>query len=321
MRIPKSTKILAFITVFLLVWAGFAMFQSAKKDTLVAEDNEFAIADSGIVTKIIFKRKNEQLQLSSPFENWVINNSITADDEKIANLLAYVYRFQVKRPVYKEQMTVALNHLTNNGLDVSYWGADGLLKKFKVGYIGGSEQELVALMDGFQVPYVVQIPGFEGNLAQLFDVRIETWKSRSVFASQVNSIEELDVKFNFYPENSFAICKKGNKHIVKQVPTSDSTRLHSYLQLYENVKIKEWLGDTGKGLRDSLIAQKAAFEILLADRNPKKSNSIKIYFDEGQTGNIYGLVGLENELCIIKTSIFEYLLQKRPFFKLTSKQK
>ncbi|MFN0048065.1 MAG: hypothetical protein ACKVOU_02955 [Cytophagales bacterium] len=318
MRIPKSTKILIFITLVLLVWASIAVFQSSKKDTLISEDNEFAIGDSGVVTKIILKQKSVEIQLSSPFGNWVINNSMSADDEKISNLLACVYRMQIKRPVYKEQMNLALNYLKANGLDVSYWGADGLLKKFKIGYIGGSEQELVALMEGFQTPYVVQVPGFEGNMAKLFDVKIESWKSRLLFSSQTSGIEKLTVQFSYYPENGFQIIKKGNKHAVIEVPNSDSTRLYSYLQLYENVAIKEWLGSSKKELKDSLSKQTAAFEILLEDRKPAKSSKIKIFFNEGQKGNIYGLVGTENELCIIKTSIFEYLLQKRSFFERKS---
>jgi len=312
--VPKSTKILSIIVLILAIYAGFALFKGDKTDTLAVEDAQFAIADSGTVTKIILKtNQNPELEFTKPFENWLINNSIQADDEKMFNLIQFVYKARVKRPVYKEKIEMSVNQLKSKGLKVNYMGEKGVLKSFWLGYFGGVEDELVAMMDGFQTPYIVQLPGFSGSLAQLFKPEIEAWKTRLIFSSKISYIENLKVSFNYYPKNSFEIEKMGNKHSVQDLPKADSMRLYSYLQLFEQVAIKEWIANFAK--KDSLLNQNPAFEINLTDRNPKKSNNIMIYFDDKQKGNIYGLVGEKQDLCIIKPTIFEYLLQKRSFFE------
>jgi len=313
--LPNSTKILSLITLVLAIWAGFALLRGGKTDTLVSEDSLFAVADSGLVSKIIFQSSGEpDITLTKPFESWMINNMVAADDEKMFNLIQFVYKARVKRPVFKEQIEWSINQLKSNGLKVNYLGQNGLLKSFWAAYLGGTEDELVVLMDGFQTPYIVQIPGFAGSLAQLFKPQIEDWKSRLIFASTMGNIENIKVSFNYYPQNSFEISKEDNRYKLKDFLQADSLRLYSYLQLFENVTIKAWLRkNTAK--KDSLLAQRPAFEVKLTDRNPKKSNQILIYFNDKQKGNIYGLVGEKQELCIIKPSIFEYLLQKRSFFQ------
>lgn len=314
-NIPKSTKVLSIIALVLAFWAFLALMKGGKTNTLAAEDSQFSISDSGIVTKIVIKTKVEkELNFSFQLDKWEIDES-KVDNEKMASLLAFVYRAQVKRPVFKEQTQIAIEKLKNQGLKLVYSQGEKPLKSFYVGYLGGPEDEVMALMDGYQTPYVVYIPGFSGSLAKLLKPEVEAWQTRVVFDSKINSIENLKVSFNFYPENGFEIVKLGTKYQVKEVAKADSLRLYSYLQLYESVDIKEWLGESKNRLKDSLLLQKPAFEIKLKDRNPIKSNQIKIFYNEGQKGNIYGLVGESNKLCIIRTSIFEYLLQKRSFFE------
>ncbi len=314
--IPQSTKLLSIITLILAIWAGFALYKSGKTNTLASEDAQFAVSDSGTVSKIVLKTQdNNELTISKSIDKWLVNNSINADDEKITNLLNFVYKAQVKRPVYKEQVGSIIEQLKSNGLKINYLSEKGFIKSFWVINIEGQREEVIALMDGFQIPYVVQVPGFNGDLSQIFKPEPQDWKTRILFSSKAQAIESLKVNFDKSELNSFEIVKSGNRHLVKEVEKADSLRLYSYLQLYESVTIKEWLKTSNNKLRDSLLTQAPAFEISLTDKNPTKSNTIKIYFNDGQKGNIYGLAGPKNEPCIIRTSIFEYLLQKRSFFE------
>lgn len=311
---PKSTKLLLFAATLLTVVTLFIFYRGNEKNTLSSEETQFAVADSGLVKKIEFLhiKTGKKLKIELQSGRWIVNDSLWADNERTDLLQSFIYKAQLKRPVYKEQINDFMALFKSDAIRISYY--DENRKEIKSLLSIADNDETVALLEGYSLPYLIQIQGFEGNLNKLLTVDENVWKNRTVFASRLSTIEALEVNFNENTANGYRIVKNNNGFSINGMPECDSLRLYSYLQLYENVTIKEWISGSLPQVRDSLLKMSPQFIISLTDKNSSRSNNIKIYYKEGQKTPILGLVGINNDACIIKTSIFEYLLQQRSFF-------
>jgi hypothetical protein len=141
------------------------------------------------------------------------------------------------------------------------------------------------------------------------------WKDKTLFNSRIADINYLKVSYKNKPNDGFEIKRGLNKFSISEIPKYDSLKLLSYLDLYRKVEVFTYDIQNKKNISDSLSKLQPDFMIELTDKIPEKSNSISIYYQSKQNGQIYAFVGKNNDLAIIKPRIFEYLLQKRSFFE------
>ena len=311
---PKSTKILLVIAVVLGIGAFFAYRKGNTGNTIQSEENLYAVLDSGRVNKIVLKHKEKEILLEQKNGIWVVNNNFTADHIKLSALLNFIYKVRIKRPVYKEHVPLVAGRLKKNGITVSSFTDGQLIKQYTLLPDTTDQSAVYAISDEGGVPYSLTFSAEEGA-NELFSVTPEDWRSKMVFSSNVKSIKVLEVTFTKTPSESYRIESGFGGFSIVNMPRFDSLRLFSYLDLYKDVKIKAFISENKQKIKDSLLLSSPAFTISLEDRNPQKSNTIKIYFKEGQQSKIMALMGPEDQPVYIRPSIFEYLLQKRSFFE------
>ncbi len=313
MKLDKLTKNLAIVAAISIVLALITIYLQSPKGTLVADENQFSIADSGSVNKIVLQQKGKSIVLALDNGIWKVDNLYKVEDLFISNIKNLMYKSQMRKPVNKEILPQIEKLMLSEATECSFYNADQLLKKVK--YVADSK-DLVGLIDGFKNPYFIDFP-LEGKvqIANLLVVDTQNWRSRTIFSSSLSTIESLKVSYFDSTMYNFKINRSTSKFLIEGMPQADSTKIMAYLDLYKNVAIRRFCSVDENFKKDSLLKIKPTFEIELKDKFNEKSNKITIYYALNQKSDIYGLVGLANDLCVIRPRVFEYLLQKRYFFE------
>lgn len=317
MNIPKSTKILTIITLVLLLVAYFSFNINNKKTTFDDKDAQFLLSDSTSIHKIVINYNKVSLTLQKNESIWMVENLYKSDVTQMNQLLNFVTKVESIGTIEKDKIAKIVDKITKNGVEISVFSSGVLIKNYKIATDTTTENlnVLVGIMSESSTPYMLEVPGNDIIFTKLFDNLAINWRDKTLFNSQISSINNVRVEFNSNKNDGFEIIKGLTKFEVLGIEAkSDSIKILSYLDLFKKVEIKQYLGDAILYKRDSLLKTKADFEIHLQDRDIRKSNSIKIYYQPKQNGEIYGLVGLKQELVTIRPMIFEYLLQKRSFF-------
>jgi hypothetical protein len=313
--VPKSSKILIVVSVFLSIITVLVLNQKNQKDTIVSDDSLFAVSDSGSVKKIVLVYKEKQVVLNFENNRWLVNNSFEGDKDKINQVLNFLYKVQVKRSIYKEEAFKINDVLSKNAFTITLYGQNSEIRKYKLAENKTDFTNLIAQMDGYQTAFLVQLVGFDGNLSAFLNINELDWKNTILFQSRLQEIDQVKVTFYQNPSDGFEINRTKNKFEVKNLQQVDTLRLYSYLQLFEKVKIAEYLPTSFQKQKDSLLNIQPTFAIELKDVSKEKSNKIDIFYKDNQQSKIYAFVGVKKELVTIKPSIFEYLLQKKSFFE------
>lgn len=206
----KKTLILALLFALLGGGAWYAISQkNATKTTTDKPEMDFAIKNTDEIGKIfIADRKLHTATLVRKDDHWVYNNTWKAREDAMKNLLQAIARITVHHttPLAAEKNMV--NSLAADGLKVEIYDRKG--EKMKCYYIGGvtnDERGTYAIIEGYETPYVVHIPGFIGQIRIRYMLGDEDWRDRSVFAEQPDKINSISVEYPSRRSDSFVLQK------------------------------------------------------------------------------------------------------------------
>jgi hypothetical protein len=115
-------------------------------------------------------------------------------------------------------------------------------------------------MDGSNQPYVMQIPGFVGNLRERFRPEINRFRSQKILDIQSDKIEYIEVLYPGQPENNFRIESGITRYALflgaqpteQQAIRADRGRVESFFNGLENIACESFL--TGDIRQDSVQA-------------------------------------------------------------------
>lgn len=313
---PKNTKILLSIALILSVLAYISLNKGNKKDTIESEDAQFAVADSGSVDKIELITQSGTVSLLNANGTWSVDNAYKADVNKLAQLCTFIYKVQATKPVYKELENKINRQIRTKGIKINAYVGNELVRQYTVALDSANAYTAYGKIGNVGNLYTLEIPGGEIKLAKLFDNQPILWKDKTVFNSLSRNINRVKIAFSATPKDGFELVSGLTKFEVVGMPKSDSVKIKSFLELFKNVEVKSYITENQANIRDSLLKIAPSFSISLEDRMATKSNSIKIFYQPKQNGEIYGLLGSSDELVSIRPMIFEYILQKRSFFEV-----
>lgn len=201
----KNLKIL----IALVLVVGVAYWFIAKKpwNTLKGELKDFAIKDTANVTRMFFadKRGNKVLLQRDGQNGWKVDNTFTADPDKINLMLATMHDLQVKNPVSDKSHNTVIGILATDATKAEFYNGDDLIKTIYVGSSTPDQLGTYMLIDGSSVPFVTHINGFVGYLSPRFITEAKKWKTKEIFNIPATEIKEVSVQYPMNPKQSFGI--------------------------------------------------------------------------------------------------------------------
>lgn len=204
-----------FLIIFLLLGSATVWYLMSKPDdktTLAGADRRFKVENTDDIYKIfIADRKGIETTLERKNGEWIYNNQYKARPNAVDNVLDAVRRMEIQ---YKPPLAAVPNmikSLAAEGIKVELYNKTN--QKLKSYYIGGAtadERGTYAIMDGAEQPYVVSIPGWEGNIRFRFNLKGDDWRDKTIFAENAEDIQSVSVEYPKNKNKSFKLERVGN---------------------------------------------------------------------------------------------------------------
>jgi hypothetical protein len=246
------------------------------------------VEDTTIITKIFLADKsNKHVLLDRQGKGtWTVNHKFQACTELVNIFIKTLNKLEVKSPVAKAARNNVIKRLSSLGVKVEIyqtvyridlWG----LKFFphekltKTYYVGDNTQDMMGtymLMDGYDEPFVVYIPGFNGFLSTRYSTIENDWRDHSIFSVELPDIKSLKMEFPSSPDSSYLIENTGKVNFkltaLKSntiVPDYDTIKMLDCLSAFRDIKFELMINDSKQHNKDSVTHSTPFHIITLTD--------------------------------------------------------
>ena len=208
----RNKNLLPLLALFLLLGAASTWYWLQEKKSSsspLAEERRFAVEASRIGKIALVRRDGETIRLERKGSDWQYNGRWKARPTAIANLLDAVTRITIAYKPAQAAVPNMVKNLATEGIKVELYSPSGTL--LMVYYVGGStpdERGTFVIREGYDQPYVAELPGWEGNLRFRYNLRGEDWRDRSVFAEDPDAIQWVSIEYPRQRNQSFRLEKK-----------------------------------------------------------------------------------------------------------------
>jgi hypothetical protein len=234
----KKTGLLAGL-LLLLVLLYWGMNHGWFKGNY-SERRDFAITDSAGLDKIYLADKSgRHLLLEKIQGTWMVNGLYEANQGWLKQLLHTITKVRVKSPVPKKGVNAVIKNLATSHIKVELYVKGDLQKVYFVG--GGTQDDLGTYMwiENSEVPFICEVPGFQGVLTPQFSLNEQVWRSRKIFGLNPETIQEIEVTYHDSIKKGFKVLLEGAALKVFQGPQLlnpiDSMFVKYYVGLYREV--------------------------------------------------------------------------------------
>ena len=252
----------------------------------------FAVKDTANVTKVFIADMNgETVLLTRKEDGWYVQDSIQAMPSKIEALLATIANVTLQQVVAKTAQSNINKMMSVNAVKVEVYQKAPKFKIFgikffvkerlvKTYYMGPATMDNMAnfaILDGFDEPCIVHIPGFRGFLTPTYSFKETEWYNCDLFTTKITRIKTLSVRDYDNPEESFTVEKAGprffnlfNAH-HQQIMDYDTVKLLDMLSEFRDKNYETFMSNIPKSERDSILTYNRFRTIILEDVNGKKT--------------------------------------------------
>jgi hypothetical protein len=271
------------LLLFLAVLAGILIYKQ-RKTTIKEELKDFAVTDTAKINKLFIadRKGNKSLLERKSSGYWIVNGKLRARQDAINTLLITISNLSVKSPVPKNAIPTIIKQLAATGIKIEIY-LDGDLEK--VYYVGPQDMEgtgTYMMIENSSVPFVMEIPGFQGFLTPRYIANPKEWRDKHIFSCKGNEIAEISMIYNKNNDLGFNI-KMNEQYKVslfdrqnKAVSPFDTATVKEYLTILPTVAYDSFVQELKQKTIDSIKKTLPFHEIKLLTRNGEKYH-IKTY--------------------------------------------
>ena len=330
----KKNKSLFIVLSLLIVITVYFYFQNSDT-TLKKELRDFAVKDTAAITKIFIANRNgNKITLErNKKKEWLLNGKDEPRPDLLKFLLDGIYKIDIRNKVAKAAYNNVIKTLAASGIKCEIYLNDNSTPK-KTYYVGGQTEDGLGtfmMIENSNVPFVTEVPGFNGYLTPRYSVDYDAWKQPKIFHLQRENLKSLSVSYTNYPEKSFTIISTDGKYKVesvagKSIRDIDSVALENYLSFYKNVFYETRAKDLNAIKKDSILQYPPSIIVSLSFKNglvkevdiypmlisasslaqqDANGNALKYDLDR-----MYGYMKPEKEFVVIQHYTFDKLLRQ-----------
>ncbi len=274
----KKNRIIAIVVaaVLVVVVLLLVLFKTGTlRGSNSLKSDIFAVKDTASVTKVFIADMNgETVLLTRKEDGWYVQDTIPAMSSKIDALLSTIHNITLRQLVAKTAQSNINKMMSVNAVKVEIYqkapkfrifGINFFNKerKVKTYYMGPSTMDNMAnfaILEGFDEPCIVHIPGFRGFITPTFSFKEMEWYNSDLFSTKITRIQTLKVEDFENPEESYTVEKAGTRFYNlydaqhQQIMDYDTVKLLDMLAEYRDKNYEIYMGKTlSESARDSII--------------------------------------------------------------------
>ena len=280
--IKKNIKLIA--AAFLLVAAAAWLIMRSRNSTVREELRDFAVKDTGAVTKIFLAdRAGKTIELGREINSsgkatgkWRLNKKYYARKDAVNLILEALHDVEMRSYLPKTMYNTVIKQLSVGGIKCEVY-LNGKDTPEKVMYIGSETQDskgTFMMLENSSVPFVTEIPGFDGFLTPRFFTNELEWRWKNVFNFSPEEISSVSVIYNPDSVRSFKIDFRNEKDFSVSSPVSGEKIMHpdpakavNYISQFSDVNFEFFDFMLKPAQRDSMLQYKPLSEITVTDKS------------------------------------------------------
>jgi len=301
----KPAKIFGLVIV--LISAILVYFMSSKKGTLEKELKYFVVEDTASINKIKVSDAKNSLILERQKSNWKINNSYTARNEAIYDILKIFNQLQIQSTVPNSALDSVEKSLKTNYFQLELSGNFIGTKTFKINNLT-NKMGSYFWSENSESPLILYVPGMNKNLAAYFSTNPAFWRSKTVIDYLPNEIKSVELSYPAENEKSFRIIN--NKKIEffdfeqKKIENFNREEIQNYLSLFRKIEYKNLIENTDIQL--NTFDKKKIYALLTLIDSKNTENTLKLYqkLNDKNEVDLNVLYAIQNNEILFEISYF-----------------
>ncbi len=288
-------------------------------------NSSFASSPHTEITKIEFSEGGQRLSLENRDGKWLINGRNETRKSSILFILRVLKEMRIKSPVSPELFK---SEITGKGIDpvrVKVFEKRKLLKTFLVYKTASNTYGNIMKIRERSKPFIVYVPGFEGDIGSGFSLNELYWQPYTVFNLLPSEIVSVDFENLTDTANSFSIFNR--KHIYsftvghRNITGWDSALVARYLSYFTWIPFESWALNMSEKERKEIESRQPLYRITVNTTDGKKTVLTlweKLMGENGSktvdSDRLYGKTQNRDELFVIRYFDIDPLIKKKSYF-------
>ncbi len=236
MQQKKNIKLLI-IWISLLTVTAVVSIYSPDTNRLDIDKSHFSLKEKvNDIDKIAINSFSSNIVLQKAGRRWSLNKDYTADPTKINDLLGILSEATVRRKAASEVQKL-LETQESKKYKVTLHSDEQLISSFEVAE--NDEGTLTYFMD--DIAYVVNIPGYNYHIADIFTLSASDWRSPFVFVSNWTTLDKMSINFSGDPDKSFEIIYDKMSYVIPSISQLDTVSMYEYMEQVSFLQVQSYL--------------------------------------------------------------------------------
>lgn len=290
-------------------------------------NSSFRSEPKGEITRVEFSGNGKRLILQKNEDSWLINGKSEARKNGINFIIRVLKEIKIKSPVSPEFFDSVITRKNILPVKVKVYENRRVIKTFYVYKTRSNIYGNMMKIKDSSKPFIVYVPGYEGDIGSGFSLNELFWKPYNVFNLLPSEIASVRFENMSDTASSFKIINRNHHFLLSgdegNLTGWDSTLVFRYISYFAWVPFESWAFETGEAEKNSIEAQLPLYRITVNANNGNKS-VLNLWVKEngkssGETfdsDRLFGKKDGTNELFIMRYFDIDPLIKKRSYFFL-----
>ena len=326
-------KTLVYI-LFIVVLASIAVYiyLQDRSNTLNPELTNFALQERERVDSVLIGQAGRKVKLHRQGDRWYVNESLYARENAVDQLFNLMEDIRVEAPAPQKNRDEIVDLFREPPLRVRVYQGKRLIRDYLVEDSEYKKGVTYMMVSGSGQPYLMDLPGYDGDLASLYESDAGYWRERTLFDYSGPDMRSVKVDYPGDTDRSFHLFYRDEQFLLESLPEEQpvkpfsSNKAARYLSYFANVRFHSLLVDQ-PGLLDSLRQATPYCSISIRDENGrdrqlftyrKPSEGQKDAFGQDAPFDLnflYGRYQDSKEILLIKYTEIDPLLKEIDYFR------
>jgi len=324
-------NILYIIIVIVLVAIAVVFYLHDEKSTLLPGSSDFALNDTEKVDSIFLQQDSVHITLVKKNKKWLLDGVIPVRKKAITHFFNVLTGLQVEAPATKETRDEIIDLVEQNPVRVKIYSKGSLIKDYLVEDSKYKKGATYMMMKDKSTPFLVSIPGYKDDLANLYNADPSYWRDRTIFSYSAIDISSVKVTYASGSKSSFKLNYDDGFRLIdlsqdtelKSVRNDRASRYYSYFSdvRYERIFRNQSLLDSLKQVQPfcKISVKDEKDNKLTLETYRKLSSGQKDSFGQKSKydlNHLYGIYSKFDEILLIKYTEIDPLFKEIDYFRV-----
>ena len=325
-------SVLYIILVVALIAVAVIFYLHDEKSTLITGSSEFTLDETEGVDSVCLQQDSVQLTLVRKNKKWTLNGVMPVRKRAINHLFNVLTGLQIEAPATKDSRDEIIDLIHQNPVHVKIYSRGEVLKDYLVEDSKFKKGTTYMMMRDKSTPFLMTIPGYNGDIADLYRVDPSFWRDHTIFSYSGLDIRSVKVQYPSSSKRSFELNYQGEEfklidlnkdEEVESVKNAKASRYYSYFSDIRYARVFKH-----QSLLDSIRQEQPFCKITIKDETEntvtletyrKPSDGRSDAFGQGgkyDLNYLYGIYSEFEQILLIKYTEIDPLFKEIDYFRV-----